>query len=165
MFEKQVANFIKVKLTIVSCLHRLSGLIRTRNVALHQRLPSSAITLAPNAGYANHISLAQRREALHREPNPATLRFNPMQHVTLNNGVAMPILGFGVFQVTDLAECENAVRDALDVGYRLLDTAQSYGNETAVGAAIKKSGVAREELFVTTKLWVSGTGYEKTKAA
>jgi 2,5-diketo-D-gluconate reductase A len=88
-----------------------------------------------------------------------------MNEVTLNNGVAMPILGFGVFQVTDLQQCENAVLDALDVGYRLLDTAQSYGNETAVGAAIKKSGIAREELFVTTKLWVSGTGYEKTKAA
>ncbi len=88
-----------------------------------------------------------------------------MNKVTLNNGVAMPILGFGVFQVTDLQQCENAVRDALDVGYRLLDTAQSYGNETAVGAAIKKSGIAREELFVTTKLWVSGTGYEKTKTA
>lgn len=85
--------------------------------------------------------------------------------VTLNNGVAMPILGFGVFQVTDLQECERAVIDALDVGYRLLDTAQSYGNETAVGSAITKSGIAREDLFVTTKLWVSSTGYEKTKAA
>jgi diketogulonate reductase-like aldo/keto reductase len=88
-----------------------------------------------------------------------------MKKVTLNNGVAMPILGFGVFQVTDLQQCENAVRDALDVGYRLLDTAQSYGNETAVGAAIIKSGVAREDLFVTTKLWVSSTGYEQTKVA
>ena len=88
-----------------------------------------------------------------------------MQHITLNNGVKMPILGFGVFQVTDLNVCERAVTDALEVGYRLLDTAQSYGNETAVGSAIKKSGLKRDELFITTKLWVSSTGYEKTKAA
>ena len=70
--------------------------------------------------------------------------------VTLNNGVAMPLLGFGVFQVTDLAECERSVLDAIETGYRLLDTAASYGNEEAVGSAIKKSGVARDELFVTT---------------
>jgi 2,5-diketo-D-gluconate reductase A len=88
-----------------------------------------------------------------------------MQYVTLNNGLQMPILGFGVFQVTDLQECENAVLIALQTGYRLLDTAQSYGNETAVGNAIKKSGIARAQLFITTKLWVSSTGYEKTKAA
>jgi len=88
-----------------------------------------------------------------------------MQYVTLNNGVEMPILGFGVFQVTDLQECEDAVLAALETGYRLLDTAQSYGNEAAVGRAIKKSGIDRKELFVTTKLWVSSTGYEKTKAA
>jgi len=88
-----------------------------------------------------------------------------MDHVTLNNGVKMPLLGFGVFQVTDLAECERAVEDALRVGYRLIDTAASYQNEKAVGDALRRSGVAREELFITTKLWVSDTGYEKTKQA
>lgn len=88
-----------------------------------------------------------------------------MQHVTLNNGVKMPQLGFGVFQVADPAECEQAVLDALDVGYRLIDTAASYMNEEAVGRALKRSDVPREELFITTKLWISDTGYEKTKAA
>lgn len=88
-----------------------------------------------------------------------------MKKITLNNGVEMPILGFGVFQVTDQKECERSVLDALETGYRLLDTAASYGNEAAVGNAIKESGVAREEIFVTTKLWVSDTGYKKTKAA
>jgi 2,5-diketo-D-gluconate reductase A len=88
-----------------------------------------------------------------------------MNHVTLNNGVEMPLLGFGVFQVTDLAECQRAVEDALSVGYRLLDTAASYKNEEAVGSAIRRSEIARDQLFVTTKLWVSDTGYEKTKAA
>jgi len=77
----------------------------------------------------------------------------------------MPILGFGVFQVTDLEECEQSVITAIQTGYRLIDTASSYGNETAVGNAIKKSGVAREELFITTKLWASDTGYENTKKA
>lgn len=85
--------------------------------------------------------------------------------VTLNNGVEMPILGFGVFQVPDPAECERSVRDALDVGYRLLDTAASYGNEEAVGAAIRNHGIEREELFVTTKLWVDGASYEGAKQA
>lgn len=75
----------------------------------------------------------------------------------------MPILGFGVFQVTDLAECERSVMDAIDTGYRLIDTAQSYMNEEAVGKAIKQSGVTREELFVTTKLWIQSNGYEGTK--
>jgi 2,5-diketo-D-gluconate reductase A len=88
-----------------------------------------------------------------------------VNHVTLNNGVKMPLVGFGVFQVTDLAECQRAVEDALSVSYRLLDTAASYKNEEAVGNAIRKSGLPRDELFVTTKLWVSDTGYEKTKAA
>lgn len=88
-----------------------------------------------------------------------------MEKVILNNGVEMPILGFGVFQVTDLAECEQSVITAIQTGYRLIDTASSYGNETAVGNAIKKSGVAREELFITTKLWASDTGYENTKKA
>ncbi|MER9425761.1 aldo/keto reductase [Mesorhizobium sp. M0317] len=75
--------------------------------------------------------------------------------VTLNNGVRMPSLGFGVFQVPDPAECERSVRDAIDVGYRLLDTATSYGNEEAVGSAIRNHGIDRSELFVTTKLWWS----------
>lgn len=88
-----------------------------------------------------------------------------MEKIVLNNGVAMPILGFGVFQIDDLAECERSVHDALDVGYRLIDTAASYGNEAAVGSAIKRSGVPRNELFVTTKLWIADTGYEKTKRA
>jgi len=88
-----------------------------------------------------------------------------MQKTVLNNGVEMPILGFGVFQIEDLTECERSVRDAIDVGYRLIDTAASYGNEESVGNAIKASGVAREELFVTTKLWIADTGYEKTKRA
>ena len=88
-----------------------------------------------------------------------------MQQVVLNNGVAMPILGFGVFQVPDPAECERSVADAIATGYRLIDTAQSYGNEEAVGQAIKKSGVPREELFITTKLWIQSDGYEGTKKA
>ena len=85
--------------------------------------------------------------------------------VTLNNGVEMPLLGFGVFQMADLAECERSVADALSVGYRLIDTAASYGNEEAVGNAIKRSGVPREELFVTTKLWIQDAGYDKTRRA
>jgi 2,5-diketo-D-gluconate reductase A len=88
-----------------------------------------------------------------------------MQKIVLNNGVEMPILGFGLFQIDDLAECERCVRDAIDVGYRLIDTAASYGNEEAVGNAIRVSGVPRSELFVTTKLWIADTGYEKTKRA
>ena len=77
----------------------------------------------------------------------------------------MPILGFGVFQVTDLAECERSVIDAIETGYRLIDTAQSYMNEEAVGKAIKSSGIAREELFITTKLWIQPDGYNGTKRA
>ncbi|PLR67029.1 aldo/keto reductase [Bacillus sp. UMB0893] len=88
-----------------------------------------------------------------------------MQKVILNNGVEMPILGFGVFQMNDPIECEQAVYDALMAGYRLIDTAASYLNEEAVGRAIKRSGVPREELFITTKLWVQDTGYESTKKA
>lgn len=88
-----------------------------------------------------------------------------MQTVVLNNGVEMPLLGFGVFQMDDLAECERCVRDALDVGYRLIDTAASYGNEAAVGRAIKDSGVPRDEIFVTTKLWIQDVGYEPAKRA
>jgi 2,5-diketo-D-gluconate reductase A len=85
--------------------------------------------------------------------------------VTLNNGIKMPILGFGVFQIPDPAVCEQSVVDAIEVGYKLIDTAQSYGNEEAVGKAIKRSGVPREELFITTKLWVSDYGEEKAKKA
>ena len=88
-----------------------------------------------------------------------------MQNVKLNNDVEMPILGFGVFQVKDLAECERSVVDAIATGYRLIDTAQSYENEEAVGKAIKKSGVAREDLFITTKLWIQSNGSEGTKKA
>jgi len=85
--------------------------------------------------------------------------------VKLNNGVEMPILGFGVFQVPDPAECERSVRDAIDVGYRLLDTATSYGNEEAVGNAIRNHGIQRSDLFVTTKLWIEDATYEGAKAA
>src|ERR1700742_5069191 len=85
--------------------------------------------------------------------------------VTLNNGVEMPILGFGVFQVPDLAECQRSVADALDLGYRLLDTAASYGNEQAVGAAIRSSGIARADIFVPPKLWVQDASYEGALAA
>ncbi len=88
-----------------------------------------------------------------------------MQNVILNNGVKMPILGFGVFQVTDHKECETGVLNAIETGYRLIDTAASYMNEAAVGNAIKNSGVARKDLFITTKLWLQDTGYEKTKIA
>ena len=88
-----------------------------------------------------------------------------MQKVKLNNGVEVPILGFGVFQVTDLAECERSVIDAIETGYRLIDTAASYMNEEAVGKAIKSSGIKREELFITTKLWIQSNGYEGTKKA
>lgn len=88
-----------------------------------------------------------------------------MQYVKLNNAVEMPILGFGVFQVTDLEECERSVVDAIQTGYRLIDTAASYGNEEAVGKAIKRSGVAREDLFITTKLWIQSNGYDGTKKA
>jgi len=88
-----------------------------------------------------------------------------MQTVTLNNGIEMPIIGFGVYQVPDAEECENAVYEALMAGYRLIDTAAGYVNEEAVGRAIKRSGIPREQLFVTTKLWVQDAGYEKTQQA
>lgn len=88
-----------------------------------------------------------------------------MQKVILNNGVEMPIIGFGVFQIEDKDQCEQAVYDAIMAGYRLIDTAASYQNEEAVGRAIKRSGVPREELFITTKLWIQDAGYEKTKKA
>ncbi|TWE08659.1 diketogulonate reductase-like aldo/keto reductase [Neobacillus bataviensis] len=88
-----------------------------------------------------------------------------MQKVTLNNSVEMPILGFGVYQIQDANQCEQSVYDAIMAGYRLIDTAASYLNEEAVGRAIKRSGVPREELFITTKLWVQDTGFESTKKA
>jgi diketogulonate reductase-like aldo/keto reductase len=88
-----------------------------------------------------------------------------MQKVKLNNGVEMPLLGFGVFQIPDAAECERSVYEALQTGYRLIDTAAVYLNEEAVGKAIKRSGVPREEIFITTKLWVQDTGYANTKQA
>lgn len=88
-----------------------------------------------------------------------------MKYVTLNNGVKMPLEGFGVFQIPDEQVCENAVSDAIKSGYRLIDTAAAYMNEEAVGRAIAKSSVPREELFVVTKLWVQDAGYEKAKQA
>lgn len=86
-----------------------------------------------------------------------------MKHVELNNGVKMPILGYGVSQIPDHDECERCVLDAVEVGYRLIDTAQGYGNEVAVGKAVKKCNVPREELFITTKIWISTFGYENAK--
>lgn len=85
-----------------------------------------------------------------------------MEYVTLNNGIKMPILGYGVYQVTP-EECERCVLDAISVGYRSIDTAQAYANEEGVGAAIAKCGVLREELFITTKVWITNAGYEKAK--
>lgn len=87
-----------------------------------------------------------------------------MEYATLNNGVKMPRLGYGVYQVNS-EECERCVLDAISVGYRAIDTAQSYGNEEAVGRAIAKCGMPRSKLFLTTKVWISNAGYEKTKAS
>jgi len=87
-----------------------------------------------------------------------------MSTITLNNGIEMPLQGFGVFQMIDPAECERAVIDALDTGYRLIDTAASYQNETQVGNALRARGVARAELFITTKLWLGSASYEGAKA-
>lgn len=87
-----------------------------------------------------------------------------MEYITLNNGIKMPALGYGVYQVSN-EECERCVMDAIRVGYRAIDTAQAYGNEEAVGNAIRKSGVSREELFITTKVWITNGGYEKAKAS
>lgn len=88
-----------------------------------------------------------------------------MQHVVLNNGLQMPIAGYGVFQIADAKECERSVVDAIETGYRLIDTAASYMNEEAVGNGLRASGVARDQLFVTSKLWVQETGYERTQQA
>lgn len=87
-----------------------------------------------------------------------------MEYVTLNNGVKMPKLGYGVYQI-DPAEAERCVLDAISVGYRSIDTAQAYSNEEGVGNAIVKCGVPRDELFITTKVWISNSGYEKAKAS
>ncbi|MGE7215407.1 aldo/keto reductase [Priestia koreensis] len=88
-----------------------------------------------------------------------------MKHVTLNNGVKMPAVGFGVYQINDATQCEQSVYDALMAGYRLIDTAAAYRNEEAVGNAIRRSGIPREEIFITTKLWIQDAGYEKAKEA
>lgn len=88
-----------------------------------------------------------------------------MDTVTLNNGLQMPVLGYGVYQILDAAECERCVADAIGAGYRLIDTAAAYLNEGAVGQGIRASGVERGALFVTSKLWVQDTGYERTRAA
>ena len=88
-----------------------------------------------------------------------------MQKIVLNNGKTMPILGFGVYQISDANECERSVFDALTAGYRLIDTAAAYMNENAVGKAIKRSGVPREDIFVTTKLWIQDAGYQSAKKA
>ena len=88
-----------------------------------------------------------------------------MEFVTLNNGVKMPKVGFGVYRIKDHKQCKQAVLDAIDAGYRLIDTAQSYGNEEAVGKAIQETSVPRNELFITTKVWVANYGYDKTKAS
>ncbi|TRZ40518.1 aldo/keto reductase [Niallia circulans] len=88
-----------------------------------------------------------------------------METVTLANGIKMPILGFGVYQISDLEECERVVGEAIEVGYRSIDTAQAYRNEEAVGNAVRKSGIPREEFFITTKVWISNAGYEKAKAS
>lgn len=88
-----------------------------------------------------------------------------MEYVTLNNGIQMPKVGFGVYQIQDQKQCVQVVLDAIEAGYRLIDTAQSYGNEEAVGKAIRQASVDRNELFITTKVWISNYGYEKTKAS
>lgn len=88
-----------------------------------------------------------------------------METVTLANGIKMPILGYGVYQVDNLEECERVVSEAIEVGYRSIDTAQAYGNESAVGNAVKKSRIPREDFFITTKVWISNAGYEKAKAS
>jgi 2,5-diketo-D-gluconate reductase A len=100
-----------------------------------------------------------------REQPFGGLRVSDVPSVALNNGVEMPLLGFGVYQMSDLEECERSVSDAISIGYRLLDTAASYGNEEAVGRAIERAGVPRDELFVTTKLWIADAGDETTKRA
>lgn len=86
-----------------------------------------------------------------------------MEYATLNNGVQMPMLGYGVYQIDDLKECEQCVSEAIESGYRSIDTAQAYQNEEAVGNAVSHSGIAREDIFLTTKIWISNAGYDKSK--
>jgi 2,5-diketo-D-gluconate reductase A len=100
-----------------------------------------------------------------QQPTQGAITRSAVPSVTLNNGVEMPLLGFGVFQVPDADECERSIYEALRTGYRLIDTAAAYGNEEAVGNAIKRSGVPREELFVTTKLWIQDAGEGPTRRA
>ncbi len=88
-----------------------------------------------------------------------------MKQILLNNGVKMPVEGYGVFQISDEAQCEQCVLDALETGYRLFDTAAAYYNEAAVGRAVRESGIPRDEIFITTKLWVQDAGYDQTLAA
>ena len=88
-----------------------------------------------------------------------------MKQIQLNNGISIPQLGYGVFQIDDLEQCEQGVRDALQTGYRLINTAACYGNEVAVGHAITKSDVPREDIFISGKFWIQDTGYEKTTAS
>jgi 2,5-diketo-D-gluconate reductase A len=102
---------------------------------------------------------------LHKRTDAKKQLIKPMQKVKLNNGVEMPIMGLGVYLVPDPKECEQSVYDAIMEGYRLIDTASAYMNEEAVGRAIKKSGIKREEIFVTTKLWIQDAGYENAKKA
>lgn len=97
-----------------------------------------------------------------RQNNKMILKGNYMKFITLNNGVKMPILGFGVYQISK-EDCERCVLDAIKVGYRHIDTAQAYFNEEEVGNAIIKSGLKRESIFITTKVWIDNYGYEKTK--
>jgi 2,5-diketo-D-gluconate reductase A len=99
------------------------------------------------------------------EARKSQLKERFMENIKLNNGIEIPILGFGVFQITDLADCERSVVDAVQTGYRHIDTAASYQNEAAVGRGIKQCGVARENLFITTKLWIQRNGYEGTMKA
>ena len=91
------------------------------------------------------------------------MKENIENSIILNNGISMPNIGFGVFRMTDQAECEEAVVQAIQAGYRLIDTAAAYENEEAVGRAIKRCGISREDLFITTKLWITDTSYEKAK--
>ncbi len=109
-------------------------------------------TARESAGPKRHASAENKEEMI-------------MEYVILNNGIKMPLEGFGVFQVPDPAQCEQAVLDAIASGYRLIDTAAAYMNEEAVGKAIAKCKVPREELFITTKLWVQDAGYEEAKKA
>lgn len=135
--------------------------------SLFPALTAKSVCSGPNAGGVGRHAVTdefQTETSLGLQSSLGTKSKN-MKTVTLNNGVEMPILGFGVFQVPDLQECERSVLDALQVGYRLIDTAASYGNEEAVGKAIRRSGIPREQIFITTKLWLADAGEERTKKA